>query len=151
MTKVLRVLLVTALVMCFAGCAATVSESSLQQLRARGVSSNTVHKFERGQLLSSRDIKELSRKGVDDTIILEHLRESGGIYRLTADEVSELRAAGVSDRVINYLLRTPELAEARRVHDLYFYHSSFYGYPYYYPYGPYYPHHGRFIHRRHKR
>jgi hypothetical protein len=51
-------------------------------------------------------VKELVEAGVADDIIVKHVRASGFVFDLTADDILELRRAGVSDEVIEAMIDT---------------------------------------------
>ncbi len=73
--------------------------------------------------LSLAEIREMSAKHVSDETILAALRASRAVYRLTAQDISALQEAGVSQAVIDYLLKTPELYQAeQRVYRTYYYY-----------------------------
>lgn len=90
--------------------------------------------------LSLDEIREMSAKGVSDATILAALRASRAVYQLSAQDISALQEAGVSQAVIDYLLKTPELYKAeRRVYRTYYYYPP----PYWYWHDPFwYGHHG---------
>ena len=48
----------------------------------------------------------MSKDKVPDEQIIKKIAESGTIYRLTASQLADLRQAGVSDQVINYMQMT---------------------------------------------
>src|SRR5262245_29063253 len=52
------------------------------------------------------DIKELADAGVADEVIIKHVRASGFVFDLTADDILELRRAGVNDAVIEAMIDT---------------------------------------------
>jgi hypothetical protein len=56
--------------------------------------------------LGLEQIAEMARSGVGDAVIIEQIRVSGYVYRLTADQITWLHQAGVSDVVIQTMLRT---------------------------------------------
>lgn len=58
-------------------------------------------------------ISAKSAAGRAQTAILAHLQRRDDVYRLTTGEVLQLREAGVSDRVIDYLLLRPTNGAAR--------------------------------------
>jgi len=94
-----------------------------------GVSPATYDKMLHGDSLGLVDIENLARARVNYGVILRYLRDQGTIYTLNARDVTDLRKAGVSDSVIDYMLQT-----ARE------YGSGPYPYgPYGYPYGYYDP------------
>lgn len=65
--------------------------------------------------LTLAQIKEMTAKGVSDETILNALRASRAVYRLTSADVLDLQQAGVSQAVIDYLLSTPQLYPPRPV------------------------------------
>lgn len=73
--------------------------------------------------LSLAEIREMSARGVSEETILTALRASRAVYQLSAQEISALQEAGVSQAVIDYLLKTPELYKAgRRIYRTYYYY-----------------------------
>ncbi len=52
------------------------------------------------------EILQMSKDKVPDEQIIKQISESGTIYRLTASQLADLRQAGVSDQVINYMQMT---------------------------------------------
>ena len=68
-------------------------------------------KMQRGAPLALPDTQILAKSGVPDDTTLAYLRSTGASYQLTTEAIDQLRAAGVSDRVVNYLL----LASPERV------------------------------------
>lgn len=72
-----------------------------------GVSSAVYDKMVHGDDLSLYDIKALARAGVSDGVTLRYLRNSGATYYLNSDDVAGLRKAGVSQSIVDYMLRTP--------------------------------------------
>jgi len=64
----------------------------------------TVRKIERGEQLSIKDIKAMSRAGIDDSTIIDMINKTDSHYNLTSAQVIDLQKAGVSQRVINYMI-----------------------------------------------
>lgn len=62
--------------------------------------------------LSLAEIREMSARGVSEGTILTALQASRAMYQLDAEDVAALQEAGVSQTVIDYLLRTPEMYKA---------------------------------------
>ena len=52
------------------------------------------------------EILQMSKDKVPSDQIIKKIAESGTIYRLTASQLADLRQAGVSDEVINYMQQT---------------------------------------------
>ena len=69
----------------------------------------TLRRVEQGQPLTLSDVKALSKAGVGDDIIISQIRNSRSAYRLVTTEIIELKEAGVSERVIDFMINTPAL------------------------------------------
>ena len=113
------------------GCATTSRSSGATVARHFGADGVVLEKLERGGRLSLPDLEELGRRGVPDEVVLQHLQQRGDVYRLTTAQVLQLREAGVTDRVIDYLLGSPERMawRTRRGAPIWGYHNRI-GHPY---------------------
>jgi surface antigen len=69
----------------------------------------TLQRIDQGQPLGLADIKALARAGVGDDVIISQIRNSHTIYRLSTAEIIALKDAGVSNRVIDFMINTPSL------------------------------------------
>jgi uncharacterized protein YcfJ len=69
----------------------------------------TLQRVDTGQPLGLADIKALARAGVSDDIIISQIRNSRTVYRLSTAEIIDLKNAGVSNRVIDFMINTPSL------------------------------------------
>jgi uncharacterized protein YcfJ len=56
--------------------------------------------------LSLEDVQKLSQNGTRDEIIINQIRTSGSVYRLTADQILWLQTYGVHDSVIREMQAT---------------------------------------------
>jgi len=121
--KLSRWPILVALPLLLAACGPTPQQvADLSAVQRGGVPAATYDKMVHGDALALVDIEALSHAGVNDGIILRYLRDQGTIYTLNSADVLQLRHAGVSQSVIDYMLMT-----ARDAAD----------YPPYYPYyGP---------------
>lgn len=116
-----------------------------------GVPSATYDKMIHGDALSLYDIKSLAHARVNDGVILRYLRDRGTIYTLNSADVQDLRGAGVSQSIVDYMLQTPRLYGPPSVYVGY--GPGWYD-PYFGPYGPYYyppPYYGPYGHYHHWR
>ena len=52
------------------------------------------------------DIKMLAKSGVSDEVILSQIRNSRTVYHLSAAEILDLKDAGVSEKVIDFMINT---------------------------------------------
>lgn len=68
----------------------------------------------RTQPMGLPDIKMLAKSGVSDEVILSQIRNSHSVYRLDAAEILDLKDAGVSEKVIDFMINTPSLYRPSR-------------------------------------
>ena len=66
------------------------------------------------QPLGLPDVKMLAKSGVSDEVILSQIRNSHSVYRLSAAEILDLKDAGVSEKVIDFMINTPSLYRSSR-------------------------------------
>ena len=85
------------------------SAEEAQRERIREENPQTLNRIDQGQPLTLADIKALSKAGVSEEVILSQIRNSRTVYRLAANEIIELHDAGVSNRVIDFMINTPSL------------------------------------------
>ncbi len=78
-----------------------------QQERLRQQAPQTYARVDQGQPLSVADVKALAQAGVDDNVIISQIRNSHTVYHLTAADIIDLRNAGVSNPVIDFMINTP--------------------------------------------
>jgi len=81
-------------------------KADYDSVQRAGVNSGVYDKMVHDDPLSPNDIISLSRKGVSDGVIIRYIRDHGTIYSLTSSEVTNLRKSGVSESVVDYMLRT---------------------------------------------
>jgi len=121
-----------------AGCE-TVNRQDRAVLRAHDVPTNVYDKMLYGDPLSLPDVIALSQREVPPGLITHYMDESDTAYRLRKADVQHLRAAGVSEEVISYMLSTSAPYGQGPYPGPYSYGAG-YPYPYYpydYYYGPY--------------
>jgi hypothetical protein len=58
---------------------------------------------------SIAEVKSMAKAGVSDDVIISQIRNTRTIYHLAAADVIALRDAGVSDKVLNFMINTPSL------------------------------------------
>lgn len=81
-----------------------------QRTRLRTQAPETMVRIERGQPLGLADIKAMAQAGVSDDVIISQIRATGSTYRLSAADIIELHNAGVSNKVIDYMINTANTA-----------------------------------------
>jgi hypothetical protein len=124
------------------GCA-TLSTTDRQLLAQHRVPPPLYNRMTHREPLTVPDIIELSQRQVPPQFILRYLDETDTSLRLSRADVTRMRKAGVSSKVIDYILDTaPPVVSGRYSDDYYgpypYYRRSYYApSPYYAPY-PYY-------------
>ncbi|NGX48526.1 MAG: hypothetical protein K940chlam5_00112 [Candidatus Anoxychlamydiales bacterium] len=69
-------------------------------------SPRTVERMDRKEPLTINDIIKLSQGGVSDDTIIRYIQETKTTYNLSQAQINRLQEAGVSQRVINYMVDT---------------------------------------------
>jgi uncharacterized protein YcfJ len=67
-------------------------------------SPRTVDRMDRREPLTVNDVIKLSQGGVSDESIIRYMQQSGTTYNLSQAQIRRLQDAGVSQRVINYMV-----------------------------------------------
>jgi len=57
--------------------------------------------------LGIEDVKALAKAGLSDDLIISQIRSSGMVYHLNAADIIQLKTAGVSEKVIGWMINTP--------------------------------------------
>lgn len=98
------------LVLLISGCATNaLHDQDMAKVVSCGTPTVTVAKMQHHLPLELSDIVALAKQKVPDDIVLRYLQFMRSSYTIYPKNVEELRAEGVSDVVINYLLSTPSL------------------------------------------
>jgi len=69
-------------------------------------SPSTLYRIDNREQLSLDDIKEMSRNGLADRVIIDQIRATNSVYYLSTRQLIDLKRAGVSERVIDYMIET---------------------------------------------
>jgi len=72
-------------------------------------SPQTLRRFDQGQRLTPADIKALAKAGISDEVIISQIRNSHTVFYLNTTEILDLRDAGVSNKVIDFMINTPSM------------------------------------------
>jgi outer membrane lipoprotein SlyB len=83
-----------------------------QEARLRAQAPQTYTRVDQGSPLSVADVKALARAGVSEDVIINQIRISRTVFHLSAVDIIDLRDAGVSDKVVNYMINTPSTVGA---------------------------------------
>jgi hypothetical protein len=76
--------------------------------------SQPVQRSDQGQPGSVSDIKALVKAGVSDAVILSQIRNSRTVYRLSTDEIIDLKTNKVSEAVIDFMINTSSRPDETR-------------------------------------
>ena len=110
MKFLLLVLGVATLASCVTPEQRAVRRGYIEEFRAYGLPRQLMSQIENTDPLSPEDIVILSQRGVPAGLIIAHLGKAPVPYRLSLGDISRLRAQGVDDRVIDYMLTIREEA-----------------------------------------
>ena len=88
-----------------AGCE-TINQQDRAVLRAHDVPPDIYDKMLYGDPLSLSDVIALSQRAVPPGLIIHYIDVTDTAYRLRKADVQHLRAAGVNEEVISYMLST---------------------------------------------
>ncbi|MBS0653947.1 MAG: hypothetical protein JSR39_10545 [Verrucomicrobia bacterium] len=69
-------------------------------------SPDTVKRIDDGEQLTTDDIKKMSQNGLSDNVIIGQIQATNSVYYLSTNEIIDLKNAGVSQRVIDYMIQT---------------------------------------------
>jgi surface antigen len=78
-----------------------------QEARLRAQAPQTLQRVEEGQPLTVADVKSLSKAGIGDDLIISQIRNSRTVYHLSTADIIDLKNAGVSEKVIDFMINTP--------------------------------------------
>jgi hypothetical protein len=78
-----------------------------QEAQLRAQAPQTLQRVEQGQPLTVVDVKSLVKAGIGDDLVISQIRNSRTVYHLTTADIIALKNAGVSERVIDFMINTP--------------------------------------------
>ena len=81
-----------------------------QRQRLEAQAPRTLERVQQAQPLGLADVKALSQAGVSDDLIISQIMNSHTVYQLTTADIIDLKNSGVSERVIDYMINTPQTA-----------------------------------------
>jgi outer membrane lipoprotein SlyB len=74
--------------------------------RLQSESPDTLKKVDENKKLSKQDIINMSRAGISDQVIIDQIHASKSKFSLSSDEIIDLKNQGVSQSVINAMIKT---------------------------------------------
>lgn len=69
-------------------------------------SPRTTRKIDRGEPLSTTDIKKMTKAGLSDEVIISQIDATHSVFHLSSADIIDLKKSGVSQRVINHMIQT---------------------------------------------
>ena len=102
-----RLLVLLAATCALAGCGLSDQQKAdYASVQRAGVSPAIYDKMVHDDPLSINDVISLSRARVSDAVIVRYIRDHGTVYSLSNYDLDNLRNAGVSPSVIDYMAQT---------------------------------------------
>ena len=86
-----------------------------QEARVRTQYPQTMQRIEQSQPLAVADIVSLAKAGIGDDLIISQIRNSRAVYKLRTADIIELKSSGVSERIIDYMINTPNEVQTTEV------------------------------------
>jgi hypothetical protein len=78
-----------------------------QEAQLRAQAPQTLQRVEQGQPLTVVDVKSLVKAGIGDDLVISQIRNSRTVYHLTTADIIALKNAGVSEKIIDFMINTP--------------------------------------------
>jgi len=78
---------------------------SQEQKQLHDTSPNTYDRIDNGDQLTIQDVINLHRANISDDKIIDLIKKTNSRYSLTTRDIDSLQRAGVSNAVINYMMR----------------------------------------------
>jgi len=78
-----------------------------QTARLQAQAPRTYERIDQGSPLSLADVKALAQAGISEDVIKSQIQSSRTVFHLSATDIIDLRDAGVSDQIVNYMINTP--------------------------------------------
>jgi outer membrane lipoprotein SlyB len=74
--------------------------------RVNKKSPSTVSRIDRGEQLDTYDVKQMASAGLSDDVIIGQIEATKSVYHLSTSDIIALKNAGVSQKVIDYMIET---------------------------------------------
>jgi hypothetical protein len=86
-----------------------VALSAEQLEKLRQIDPAACQRVQANQPLNVRDVEAMARAGFSAEIIIDQVRNSRTVYHLSANDILDLKKAGVTDQVVDFMLSTPSI------------------------------------------
>ena len=88
--------------------AAKRANQQQQQIDDQRASERDRQEKDRPEKLTINEIQKLAANGIDDDVIISKIRTTRSVYNLSTDDIISLNNAKVSQRVIDYMVKTSD-------------------------------------------
>ena len=92
---------------------------------------------ERPRALTKEDVVNMATSDIGDDVIISQIKATGSCFRLSVSDIVELKEAGVSEKVIEYMITTGQQYGREARHEVHYLWHPYY--PHYYSIYPWYP------------
>lgn len=75
----------------------------------------TLARVEQGQPLTVLDVQSLVKAGVGEDLVISQIRNSRTVYHLSTEDIIYLKNAGVSERIIDFMINTTTQIQSAEV------------------------------------
>jgi outer membrane lipoprotein SlyB len=86
-----------------------------QEAQLRAQAPQTLQRVEQSQPLTVEDVKSLVRARISDDLVISQIRNSRTVYHLNTADILSLKSAGVSERIIDFMINTPTQIQSAEV------------------------------------
>jgi hypothetical protein len=86
-----------------------------QEAQLKAQAPQTLQRVEQSQPLTVTDVKALAKAGLSDDLIISQIRNSRTVYHLGTADIIDLKNAGVSERIIDFMINTPTQVQPAQV------------------------------------
>ena len=83
-----------------------------QEARLKSQAPQTYAHVDQGQPLTVADVRALAKAGITEDVIIGQIANSHTVFHLSSNDIIDLRDSGVTDKVVNYMINTPNTVAA---------------------------------------
>ena len=77
-----------------------------QEVQLKAQAPQTLERLEQEQPLTVEDVQSLVKAGIGDDLLINQIRNSRTVYHLRTADIINLKKAGVSDKIIDFMINT---------------------------------------------
>jgi hypothetical protein len=86
-----------------------------QEAQLRAQAPQTLQRVEQSEPLTVVDVKSLVKAGISDDLVISQIRNSRTVYHLNTADIIDLNNAGVSEKIIDFMINTPTQIQSAEV------------------------------------